>query len=142
MYKTWTDLMVRFLLHVLSVHLHHSVPRAQSGQLRRRPRLDPADELCPAASLPMQVEPVTAVAFGQVAEPRAQIPLVHLLLQSAVNLHHHHHHRCRRRHRLLPRLSAQIIHSAIFFNPSVSVDPPKRPLTPKPVRLRPAPVLD
>ena len=51
-------------LHVLSVHLHHSVARPQPRQLGARPGLDPSDPLAAPGPLAPQVEAEAPVRVG------------------------------------------------------------------------------
>lgn len=67
--------MVAFVLHILPVHLHHPVSRSQPAQVRRGAGLHFADELSSFIPLPVQVEPIPALSFGQETESGSQLAL-------------------------------------------------------------------
>lgn len=67
--------MMSFFFHVLSVHLHQSVPRSESGLVGRGTRLHCADELSAFFLLSVQVETISALSFDQKAESGSQLVL-------------------------------------------------------------------
>lgn len=74
-------LLMRLSLHVLSVHLHHSVAGLETGQVRGGSRLDLADVLRSSVAFTVQMKSVPAVSFSQITEPWTQLPLQNLSLQ-------------------------------------------------------------
>lgn len=70
-----THLIVAFVLHILPVHLHQSVSVAQPGKVSRGVGLHFSDELSASVALPVQVEPIAALPYGQEAEPGSQLAL-------------------------------------------------------------------
>lgn len=67
--------MVGFVLHILPVHLHHSVPWSQPGQVSRGAGLHFADELSAFIPLTVQVKAIAALSFGQETDPGSQLAL-------------------------------------------------------------------
>lgn len=68
-------LMVGFVLHILPVHLHHSVPGTQPAQVSRRTGLHFPDELSAFVALAVQVKAIPAIPFGQETESGSQLAL-------------------------------------------------------------------
>lgn len=66
-------LLMGFSLNIFPVHLHHSVPRAQSWLLGWRRMLHFADVLAGFSFLSVQVKPVAILTFGHAAKPRFQV---------------------------------------------------------------------
>lgn len=74
-YLTITYFIVFFVLHVLTVHLHHPVSWSQPAQLGAGAGLHFADELSASVPLALQVKPVSARPFRQETQPRSQLTL-------------------------------------------------------------------
>lgn len=64
-----------FVLHILTVHLHHPVSWSQPAQLGAGAGLHFADELSASVPLALQVKPVSARPFRQETQPRSQLTL-------------------------------------------------------------------